>query len=104
MKKNKFYYYDEKNDLLEYMESDKCAVAQWINPYLTLFFPHDCTDCVAKNAIGFQIEGMKHIIHKAEEQASVPLTAEQEAQIEKMFIESGWKVVDDDNEEKKWTK
>ncbi len=104
MKEDKFYYYDEKNDLLEYIEGNECTFAQWVNPYLTLFFPHDCTECTAKNAVGFQILGMKRIMYKAEEQASVPLTSAQEEQIERMFIESGWKVVEDDSEEKKWTK
>lgn len=95
MKQDKFYYYDDENDLTEYSESNKSAFAVWVNPYLTLMFPHGCTELIPKNAVGFQLNEMKHFLRKAEEQASVPLAPEQEAkmaaEIEKIFKESDWK-------------
>ena len=104
MKENKFYYYDEENDLTEYVEGDKSTFAVCVNRYLTLIFPHGCTDLTPKNAVGFQINGMRHILHKAEEQASIPLTEEQEKQMEEVFTESGWKSSVNEDGEKIWSK
>ncbi len=100
----KFYYYDEDNDLTEYIEGSKGSVASWINPYLTLLFPHDCTELVPKNIIGFRIHEMRHLLRKAEEQSKIPLTPKQEAEIDKMFKEAGWKPkaeVEKENEKRK---
>ncbi len=94
----------KKNDLIEYSESDKSVFAVWVNQYLTLMFPHGCKELTPKNSVGFQINGMKHILHKAEEQASIPLTPEQEAWIGKLFTESGWANSIDDNGDKIWNK
>ena len=41
--------------------------------------------------MGFQVNGMKYILLKAEEQAKIPLTPKQEAKIDKMFREAGWR-------------
>jgi len=87
VKEKKFYYYDEDNDLIEYSESDKSTFACWVNPYLTLMFPHGCEELTPKNAVGFQINGMKHMLHKAEEQASIPLTPEQQMEVDKVLNE-----------------
>ena len=104
MKKDKFYYYDEKNDLIEYQKGNEDTFAVWVNPYLTLMFPIDCTELIAKNAVGFQINEMKHILHKAEEQASVPLNPEQERHMAELFTESGWTNSVDKDGDKIWTK
>jgi hypothetical protein len=103
VKQNKFYYYDEKNDLVEYLESDESVFAVWVNPYLTLMFPHGCAELNPKNAIGFQINGMKHLLSKAKEQADAPLTEEQEKRMEKVFTESGWKSSVNEDGEKIWS-
>ena len=81
MEKKKIYYYDEKNDLTEYIEGSPdipMTVAHWVNPYLTLLFDIECEECTIDNIVGFQINEIRHLFHKAEEQASIPLTPEQE--------------------------
>ena len=104
MKKDKFYYYDEENDLTEYADGNESTFAVWVNPYLTLMFPMDCTELNPKNIVGFQLNGIKHIFRKAEEQAAIPLTLEQEKHIEKVFAESGWKSSVNEDGEKIWSK
>ncbi len=104
MKKNKFYYYDEKNDLIEYTKGNESTFAVWVNPYLTLLFPIDCTELIPNNIVGFQINEMKHILHKAEEQASVPLNPEQERHMTELFTESGWTNSVNENGDTIWTK
>lgn len=104
MKQNKFYYYDEKNDLTEYLEGNECTTARWVNPYLTLMFPMGCTELTPDNIIGFQLNEMKHLLNKAEEQASTPLTAEQEKQFEEGLMELGWKYSIDKNGDRIWNK
>ena len=85
MKTDRFYYYDEENDLTEYVEGREDTYAVWVNPHLTLLFSLENSE----KPVGFQLNGMKHILHKAEEQASTPLTPKQEKQIEEIFIEAG---------------
>lgn len=91
MKKDKYYYHDENNDLLEYHEENEGTFAHWVNPHLTLHFPHGCKELIPKNIVGFQINELTYMLHKAEEQASVPLTPAQEAEIKKIFTDIGWK-------------
>lgn len=67
-------------------------------------FPHGCKEIIPKNIVGFQINEMRHILHKAEGQDAVPLTAEQEALIEEVFLEAGWKYSIDESRDKIWTK
>lgn len=90
MKNDKSYYYDEENDLFKYIEGDEGNFSHWVNPYLTLMFPHGCKDLTPKNIIGFEINEMRHMLHKAEEQASIPLTPEQEGHMKKVFKKLGW--------------
>lgn len=104
MKENKFYYYDDKNDLTEYAEGNESTFAVWVNQYLTLMFPHGCTELIPKNAVGFQLNGMKHLLSKAEEQAGIPLTSEQEKHMEEVFTELGWKYSVNEDGEKIWSK
>jgi len=85
-KAKKFYYYDKDNDIIEYIEGNEDFFACWVNPHLTLLFPHDCTELISKNIIGFQINEMRHIIQRAGEQATIPLTPEQESE----FKEAGF--------------
>jgi hypothetical protein len=47
---------------------------------------------------------MKHLLSKAEEQASIPLTEEQERQMVELFTESGWKYSVNEDGVKIWTK
>ena len=103
MNGNKFYYYDEKNDLAEYLERDEDTIAVWINPYLTLLFPRD-KDLALKNVIGFQIQGMNILLENAEKQSATPLTENQKKQIEKLFMEGGWKYSIGNDGDKIWSK
>ena len=73
MKGNRLYYYDEKNDLLEFQQGNEDTFAKWVNPYLTLIFPHDCKDLIPENIVGFQLNGLKYLISKAKEQAAEPI-------------------------------
>jgi hypothetical protein len=81
----KFYYYDEENDFLEYIDGSEDFFAKWINPHLTLLFPHDCTELIPKNIIGFNVMGLQYLIKNAKEQADIPLTPEQRKEIDKML-------------------
>ncbi len=90
-KKKKFYYNDEENDFIEYIEGSEGFFASWVNPHLTLYFSHSCTELIPKNIMGFEINGIQYILKKAKEQASVPLTPEQEVNLEKMFKDAGWR-------------
>ena len=91
-KKKKFYYYDKENDFLEYIEGSEGFFASWVNPHLTLLFPHGCTDLISKNIVGFLVNGIQYIIKKAEEQTSLPLTLEQEEEMHKTMKEMGFKI------------
>jgi len=73
--KEKFYYYDEKHDLAEYLEGKEDYYAHWVNPYLTLLLKRS-NDVSLDDIIGFQIEGIKHFFEKAEEQKKEPLSKE----------------------------
>jgi len=99
-KKKRSYYHDEDNDLTEYSEGNEGFYACWVNPHLTLLFPHDCTEQIPKDIIGFQIHGIRHILHKAEEQAKIPLTPEQKEHMERIFKEAGFELsLDNDGDE-----
>ena len=104
MKRNKFYYHDTENDLTEYSEGNESTFAVWVNPYLTLMFPHGCEELIPKNIVGFQLNGMRHMLHKAEEQAKIPLTPEEEQHMEKILQEAGFKISVDENGDKIWKK
>jgi hypothetical protein len=105
MKSKKYYYHDEENDLLEYIDgTEDGVVASWVNPYLTLFFPHGCDELIPKNIVGFQINGLRRMMHKAEEQAAIPLTPKQQGQIDKMLTEMGWGPSINENGEEVWAK
>lgn len=100
MKPKKSYYYDEKNDLLEYLkDGGKGTVGVWAhNPYLVLMFSHDCTEFIPKNIVGFQLQGLKHLIKRAKEQADVPLTPKQEEEMYRGLTDIGWKFAKEDEE------
>ena len=82
--KEKFYYYDEKHDLIEYLEGKEDYYAHWVNPYLTLLLKRFHTPSL-NDIIGFQILGIKHFFKKTEEQKNIPLDREQEELLKNMF-------------------
>jgi hypothetical protein len=85
VKRNKFYYHDRENDLIEYREGSKEseeAFAVWVNPHLTLMFPFNCKELIPSNIVGFQLNEIEYVLRKAEEQAKEPLTIEQKQRLE----------------------
>lgn len=88
--KNNMFYYDEENDLMEYMDAGaETPVHSWVNNYLSLMFPIDCKDFVPKNIIGFQINGMKYMIKKAQEQMEEALTPEEIEKLSELLKKCG---------------
>jgi hypothetical protein len=67
VKDNKFYYYDEDNDLLEYIQTDDNYVAKYVNPFLTLLFPAGIKEYTIDKIIGFQLNGLNFLIEKSKE-------------------------------------
>ncbi len=99
--KKKFYYRDKDNDFIEYIEGKKGIVASWVNPHLTLLFPHDCTELIPENITGFQVHGVQYMIKKAKELADIPLTPQQEKELNEALKDAGWKPVNELEKEKK---
>jgi hypothetical protein len=94
---SKWYHYDKKNDVYEYMEDyseDKDTdYRKVINKYLTLWYSK-----TNDKVVGFEINGLQELLDKSEEQKNIPLTPEEQERFDDLLekLKQDWDKEEDE--------